>query len=91
MRKKVTVLLSTSLAWPAWAGGRGAELFSQPGTNFFAQPCTKLLSYRDTEVGITGQSNTVAACRVEGLKQWITYMQTDGQAQLSWTLKLVLA
>ena len=40
MRKKVTVLLSTSLAWPAWAGCSRAELFSQPGTIFFAQPCT---------------------------------------------------
>ena len=36
---KVTVLVSTSLAWLAWAGCSRAELFSQPGTKFFAQPC----------------------------------------------------
>ena len=40
VQKKVTVLLSTSLAWPAWAGCDWAELFSEPSTNFFAQPCT---------------------------------------------------
>ena len=39
VHNEVTVLLSTSLAWPAWAGCSRAELFSQPGTNFFAQPC----------------------------------------------------
>ena len=42
VNKKVTVLLSTSLACPAWAGCNWAELFSQPGTNFFAQPCMYL-------------------------------------------------
>ena len=40
VQKKVTVLLSTGLAWPSWAGWDRAELFSEPGTNFFAQPCT---------------------------------------------------
>ena len=40
VRKKVTVLLSTSLAWPPWVDCGQAELFSQPGTNFSAQPCT---------------------------------------------------
>ena len=39
VRQKVTVLLSTILEWPAWAGYRQAEFFSQPGTNFF---CTTL-------------------------------------------------
>ena len=39
VHKKVTALLSSSLAWQAWAGCRQAELFSQHGTNFFAQPC----------------------------------------------------
>ena len=43
VHKKVTVLL-TSLAWPAWAVCNWAELFSQPGTNFFAQPCAYYLS-----------------------------------------------
>ena len=32
--RKVTVLLSNSLAWPALAGCDWAELFSEPGTNF---------------------------------------------------------
>ena len=40
VREKVTVLLSASLARPAWAGCSRAELFSQPGTNLFAQSCT---------------------------------------------------
>ena len=40
MQKRVTVPLSTSLAWPAWSGFDRAELFSEPGTNFFAQPFT---------------------------------------------------
>ena len=39
VHKKVTVLLS-SMAWLAWDGCNRAELFSQHGTNFFAQPCT---------------------------------------------------
>ena len=39
VEKKVTVLLRTSLAWLAWAGYDWAELFFEPGTNFFAQPC----------------------------------------------------
>ena len=38
--EKSDYLLSTRLAWPAWAGCKWAELFSRPGTNFFAQPCT---------------------------------------------------
>ena len=42
VRKKVTVLLSTSLAWAASAGCSWAVLFSQPCTNFFAQPCRSL-------------------------------------------------
>ena len=40
VQKKVTALLSTSLAWPAWAGCGWAELYSEPGTNLYAQPCT---------------------------------------------------
>ena len=40
MQKKGTVLLSTSLGWPAWAGCDWVELFSEPGTNFFVQSCT---------------------------------------------------
>ena len=43
VQKKVTVLLSTSLAWSAWAGCDWAELFSEPGTKIFAQPCTILV------------------------------------------------
>ena len=39
-RKKGTVLLSTSLAWPAVAGCSQAETFSQLSTFSFAQPCT---------------------------------------------------
>ena len=39
VHKKVTVLLSTNLAWPALAWCSWAELLSQPGTNSFAQPC----------------------------------------------------
>ena len=41
MRKKVTVLLSTSLAWIVWAGCGQAELFSRHGNNFSALPCTQ--------------------------------------------------
>ena len=36
----MTVVLNTSQAWPAWVDCSRAELFSQPGSNFFAQPCT---------------------------------------------------
>ena len=38
-RKKGTVLLSTSLAWPAVAGCSRAETFSQHSPISFAQPC----------------------------------------------------
>ena len=38
VRKKETVLLSTSPAWPTWVGCSWAELFSQPGTNFLHNP-----------------------------------------------------
>ena len=38
-RKKGTVMLSTSLAWPAVAGCSRAETFSQLSSNSFAQPC----------------------------------------------------
>ena len=37
--EKGTVLLSTSLAWPAVAGCSRAETFSQLGAIYFAQPC----------------------------------------------------
>ena len=40
----MTVLLSTSLARPAWTCCNWAELFLQPGYNFFAQPCTRCKS-----------------------------------------------
>ena len=39
MQKKGTVLLSTSLAWPAVAGCSQAETFSQLSSISFAQPC----------------------------------------------------
>ena len=50
VQKKGTVLLSTSLAWPAVAGCSRAEAFSQLSSISFAQPCT----LRDpfTEIGI---------------------------------------
>ena len=38
-QKKGTVLLSTSLAWPAVAGCSRADIFSQLGAISFAQPC----------------------------------------------------
>ena len=47
--KKGTVLLSTSLAWPALAGCTQAETFSQLSAISFAQPCISfqyLRSYR---------------------------------------------
>ena len=50
VRKKVSVLLTTSLAWPAWAGFRLAELFSQLGTNFLPNLvvlCQKVRKYRE--------------------------------------------
>ena len=40
VQKKGTVLLSTSLAWPAVAGCSRAETLSQLSTISFAQPCT---------------------------------------------------
>ena len=40
MQKKGTVLLSTSLAWPAVAGFSRAETVSQLSAIYFAQPCT---------------------------------------------------
>ena len=40
VQKKGTVLLSTSLAWPAVAGCNHAETFSQLSPISFAQPCT---------------------------------------------------
>ena len=45
VRKEVIVLLSTSLAGPARAGCRLAELFYQPGANFVAQPFTSFYLY----------------------------------------------
>ena len=41
VQKKDTVLLSTSLAWPAVAGCSRAETFSQLSAISFAQPCIK--------------------------------------------------
>ena len=38
--EKKTVLLSTSLVWPAVAGCTWAETFSQLSSIYFAQPCT---------------------------------------------------
>ena len=38
VQKKMTVLLSISLAWPAWSGWVRAELFSEPGSNFLLNP-----------------------------------------------------
>ena len=40
VQKKGTVLLSTSLAWPAVAGCSRAETFSQLSAISFAQPCS---------------------------------------------------
>ena len=40
LQKKGTVLLSTSLAWPAVAGCSRAETFLQLSSSSFAQPCT---------------------------------------------------
>ena len=40
VQKKGTVLLSTSLAWPAVAGCSWAETFSQLSSISFPQPCT---------------------------------------------------
>ena len=39
VQKKGTVLLGTSLAWPAVAGCSRAETFSQLSAISFAQPC----------------------------------------------------
>ena len=42
VHRKLTVLLSTSLAWLAWDGCSRAELFPQLATNLLARPrpCT---------------------------------------------------
>ena len=44
VQKKGTVLLSTSLAWPAVAGCSRAETFSQLSPISFAQPCINIVS-----------------------------------------------
>ena len=44
VQKKGTVLLSTSLAWPAVAGCSRAETFSQLSSISFAQPCSRNFS-----------------------------------------------
>ena len=41
VQKKGTVLLSTSLAWPAVGGCSRAETFSQLSSLSFAQPCIR--------------------------------------------------
>ena len=41
VQKKGTVLLSTSLAWPAVAGCSRAETFTQLSSIYFAQPCNR--------------------------------------------------
>ena len=41
--KKVTVVLSTSLAWPAWAGCDWAEPFSEPAPTFLLNPVRQRL------------------------------------------------
>ena len=42
VQKKGTVLLGTSLAWPAVAGCSRAETFSQLSAISFAQPCISI-------------------------------------------------
>ena len=49
VQSKGTVLLSTSLAWPAVAGCSRAETFSQLSSISFAQPCT-MLSIHDPAI-----------------------------------------
>ena len=44
--KKRTVLLSSSLAWPAVAGCSRAETYSQLSSIYFAQPCTSFVGSR---------------------------------------------
>ena len=46
VQKKWTVLLSTSLAWPAVAGCSWGETFSQLSAISFAQPCIFLGRHR---------------------------------------------
>ena len=41
VQKKGTVLLSTSLVWPALVGCSRVETFSQLRAIYFAQPCTR--------------------------------------------------
>ena len=43
VQKKGSVLLSTSLVWPAVAGCSRADTFSQVSSISFAQPCTLTL------------------------------------------------
>ena len=50
VRKKVTVLLNTSLAWPAWAGCNWAELFSQPPTFLHNPEVPKFLAEKSRTV-----------------------------------------
>ena len=46
--EKGTVMLSTSLAWPAVAVTSQAETFSQLSAISFAQPCTSFSTVFDT-------------------------------------------
>ena len=57
VQKKGTVLLSTSLAWPAGAGCSRAETFSQLSSIFFLNPaemfCIKTLLEREDRVFVS--------------------------------------
>ena len=63
VQKKGTVLLSTSLAWPAVAGCSWAETFSQLGSISFAQPCSILPWRRDNLNSTTARTKRTSVLR----------------------------
>ena len=68
VQKKGTVLLSTSLAWPAVAGCSRAEAFSQLSSISFAQPCTFFVFLRSPIKTISLYSVLYTGRKEEGYK-----------------------
>ena len=65
VQKKGTVLLSTSLAWPAVAGCSRAETFSQLSSISFAQPCILMrLSARNAYLCSLGRQLVIKVLQV---------------------------
>ena len=80
VQKKGTVLLSTSLAWPAVAGCSRAETFSQLSSNKFTPLC-RHLSLSKTETQISNFPLSLPLCAVcslckSAIQQFTSYAAT---------------